>query len=164
MMITFHDAREAVMRYLLQLNTSGISEVTEGRKKASEQQQIINFLPLLHLIKGLRTIITIRNITQDLIDSATGSEECVNVAVATWERALETGGVSVATCSDQSFSPVGNATDDFLNYVAERAAVAFAAQNLVLNALSEVCKLFHFRYPIKFLSFLRLIQSPIKPN
>lgn len=74
-----------------------------------------------------------------MIDGATGSVECVNVAVATWERALETVGFSVASCSDQVFSPVGNATDDFLNYVAERAAVAFASQNLVLNALAEVC-------------------------
>lgn len=83
-------------------------------------------------------MISIRDAAQISIDAATGSEQCVGNAVSAWETGLYTAGVNIASCAEQSTSPIQNATEDFHDFVKQQSTIAFEAQNFILNVFTEV--------------------------
>lgn len=79
-----------------------------------------------------------REQTQNLIDTATGSEMCIQMTVENWETALNSTGPMIASCAFQSHQEVQRIQDGINAEYVEQRRSTFVGQNLILNAFSEV--------------------------
>jgi hypothetical protein len=83
-------------------------------------------------------VISIRNSSQAAIDGASGSEECVQNAVANWETALTNVGAAISACTTETTTQMETGAENFHEYVQQQSEISFEVQNLILNVFVEV--------------------------
>jgi hypothetical protein len=94
--------------------------------------------------EGLRAVIAIRDRTEDLVaeTSTAENEACIAEATGSWADDLRGVGEAVQACADEHVDPIYETTEDLHLYMQEHNKLAFEAQNLVLNAFTDVSALF----------------------
>lgn len=129
------NTRDSVLSYLTEFNAGAVKEISEGPIRRRKKIFCFkNFIPF----SGLRETVTLRDHTQQLIDTATGSENCIQVTVENWENALNSTGPSLASCALRSNREVRRIMADINAEYVEQHKSTFAGQNLMLNTFSEV--------------------------
>lgn len=114
----YAQARATLSSDLTELNNNAVKEITDG----------------------LRAVIAIRDRTEEIVaeNSRTGNEECIAQATANWARDLTNVGQAVQACADVHIDPIFENTENIHLYIQENNKLAFEAQNLVLNAFTDV--------------------------
>jgi hypothetical protein len=95
--------------------------------------------------EGLRAVIAIRDRTEDLVAerSTAENEACIAEATESWAADLQGVGEAVQACADAQIDPIYETTEDLHAYMQEHNKLAFEAQNLVLNAFTDVSDVKH---------------------
>lgn len=92
------------------------------------------------MIKGLREVINIRDLTEEEIANITTPENegCISDTIENWPTLLETVGSEMAQCADEHVDSIFLRTEEFHVYIQDQHRVAFDVQNMVLNVFTDV--------------------------
>lgn len=114
----FAESRAALSQHLTELNDEGVHEITDG----------------------LRTVIVVRDQTDETIALATTetNQQCIDGVTTGWPVALELVGSDISSCADQHVDPIYRQTEDFHLFVQQQNRMAFNVQNMVLNTFTTV--------------------------
>ena len=92
------------------------------------------------MVKGLREVINIRDLTEEEIANVTTTENesCITAAIENWPTLLESVGTEMAQCADEHVESIYTRTEAFHVYIQDQNRVAFNVQNMVLNVFTDV--------------------------
>ncbi|CRL08204.1 CLUMA_CG020969, isoform A [Clunio marinus] len=139
--------RSEFVDYLLQLQyiTDPLHDYitsfyAQARASLSEQLTGLNDDSVHEITEGLRTVIAIRDRTEELIgeSSTPENEECVNNAISGWANDLENVGNDINQCADQHVAEIYDQTESLHLFIQQNNRLAFDVQNMVLNTFTRL--------------------------
>lgn len=92
----------------------------------------------LIFVLALRTIIEVREETQQIIDQGHDNALCLETVTEMWDEALNYAGYRFSVCSRNVIMQVDNATDNLFMFLVDEKANSFELQNSIVTALSQV--------------------------
>ena len=112
-----------------------------ARNDKSEELTKINENGVLHIFNGLSSLIPIRDATDASIETArggSGNANCIDGVVNVWTQQLTTAGSAIQTCGHQHMSAMYGNTTEYHNFINSHRQLKFDAQNIVIQAFTEV--------------------------